>query len=171
MDKIQQNNFGEGISLSIANAERLLSDVKLLFENRKYASARVFAMLSWEETAKASFILEHRDQKQPIDQSEWKRKFVHHASKLDGFQNIMGFVGEPIFENERREADLIEYFEDYSVRLKSAREGLTYVNYDFDNNRWVSPKSVFVFYLGKKEDCSEVITKAEACLAWIKEQL
>ena len=174
VDRIRQDKLEEGISMSIANAERLLSDAELLFKNSRYASARVIAMLSWEETAKAYFMFNNKENRADISEDEWRRKFSRHVAKLDGVQNIMGFYGEPLFEDDSVDIGLMAlgFLEDHSTELKNTREGLTYVDYDFNNNRWVSPDSVFVrFFEDEEADCSEVIGIAGACIAWVKEQL
>lgn len=98
---------------------------------------------------------------------------MHHIAKLDGIQNIMGLYGEPIFETDLEEDAMISlgFLEDHSTELKNAREGLTYVNYDFRNNHWVTPDSIFVRFDDEKVDSSEIIEIAKTCIEWVKEQV
>lgn len=46
-----------GITLSLENAERLLKDARILFKNKRYASATCLVTLSLEEVGKAVLLV------------------------------------------------------------------------------------------------------------------
>ncbi len=173
MREIPSNKLDEGISLCLANAQRLLNDAKFLCENIRYHSGIMLAMYSWEEAAKAWFILGCKQERNNITLNQWRKKATLHVKKLDDVQALMGIHSSPIFDEEGWEAELRKQYgeKDHSVELKEGREGAIYVDFDFQEGQWVSPESRHIFGGDSEADCAEVIGIAEGCLAAVEEEI
>jgi len=173
MREIPSNKLDEGISLCLTNAERLLNDAKLLHENGRYPSGIVLAIYSLEEAAKAWFILNCKQERENITLKQWREKVMLHVKKLDDVQALMGIHSSPIFDEEGWEMWLRKQYgeKDHSVELKEGREGATYVDFDFQEGRWVSPESRYVFGGDSEADCAEAIRIADECLAAVEEEI
>lgn len=170
MDEISIGKLDEGISMCLANARRLLNDANLLHERGRHSSARVLAMYSWEEAAKAKFILECKQDGTNISMRQWRKNALLHVRKLDKVQELMDIHSERIFNEEGWEIELREEYgeKDHSVELKEGREGMIYIDFDFQENRWVSPESHFVLTGDAATDSEEVIGIAERCIEAVR---
>jgi AbiV family abortive infection protein len=79
---IPSKELCEGVKLSIRNAERLVKDAEILYDNGCYSSASFLAIVALEEEGKASMLLKgllvHKD----IPKKQWNDKFKNHKRKL-----------------------------------------------------------------------------------------
>jgi AbiV family abortive infection protein len=173
VQKIPCDKLDEGITLCLTNAERLLNDARLLHENGRHPSGIVLAMYSWEEVAKAWFILSCKEETKNITLNQWRRKAALHIWKLDNVQTLMNIHSSPIFPEDDWEVMLREQYgeKDHSVELKETRERATYVDFDFQKGQWVSPESRNVFGGDGEAYCTEVIRIAENCLSAVREEM
>lgn len=78
---LTEQQVSDGLSRSIANAERLLEDAKLLFENLRFASAVVLATLSIEESGKAELLKSSPVANRGDQWKSWWKRFRDHKFK------------------------------------------------------------------------------------------
>ena len=75
----------EGIRLSIENCKRLVTDAKILFDNKRYSSAIMLLILAKEEFAKALLLLNHEKDGLELSVNKVKEYFSDHEIRLEEF--------------------------------------------------------------------------------------
>jgi AbiV family abortive infection protein len=74
-------NF-EGVQLSIRNAERLVKDAEILYDNGCYSSASFLAIVALKEEGRASMLLKELSAHKDIPKKQWNDKLKNHKRKL-----------------------------------------------------------------------------------------
>ena len=118
-------------------------------------------------------MLNCKQERRNITLKQRKEKATLHVKKLDDVQALMDIHSNPIFDEEGWEILLRKQYgeKDHSVELKEGREGATYVDFDFQEGRWVSPESRYIFGGDDETDCAEAIRIAYECLAAVREEI
>jgi len=137
-------DYDKGLTLSEENARRLIDDAKILFEKKRYSSASYLAIQGMEEVGKALLLLRYKREKKEITKSQWKNVFCQHKLKLDEVQKaITKHVGKfRVFEGF---GTAKKYWSDDRVQewlvkaLKREKDDFAYVDYDFQNQKWLIP--------------------------------
>lgn len=149
---IPYKELDEGIKLSIENAERLIKDAKILYDNGCYSSASFLAIVALEEEGKASLLLKrllvHKDipKKQWDDRSEFKnhkRKLIAAQEAISKYRKLRIKVGSKRWKQVHL-TDLAKFF-------LEQKDDCLYVDWDFKTRRtqitgkWKSPLKDVVF--------------------------
>lgn len=141
---IPHRELEKGIKLSIENAERLIKDAEILYDNNRYPSASYLSIVALEEEGKASRLfsrlLDHKD----ISRKNWEEKIMDHRKKMIAIQETISKyrklrikVGEERWKQVHL-TDLAEYFLKY-------KDDCLYVDWDFETRKtqitgkWKSP--------------------------------
>lgn len=148
MDKffipIPHTELKEGIKLSIENAERLINDAEILYNNGGHNSASYLCIAALEEEGKASILLRRSLDNKDVTKKYWDEKILDHGIKIIAVQRtILNYRKLRIkIGSERWKqvdlADLAKFF------LKS-KDKCLYVDWDFETRRtqitdkWESP--------------------------------
>lgn len=136
---IPLNNVQMGIELSLENAKRLLEDAKLLFENKRYASAVSLGALSLEELGKAVLLLNELTQKRDISASAYKKIFRSREAHIEKFKapfkyaELYGFKSVGYVEKQRINKLIDAFSKDFNLRKQRG----FYV--DWIKGKWWSP--------------------------------
>lgn len=150
--------FEEGIQKSLENAGRYLEDALFLFRNKKYQSSILLSMLSYEESGKTMMLIDYRNREEEITKSQWIKKFCNHTMKnLTSLRAIWQEVG------------MTSLFQGHDVRLSKFQQDwknvFTYVDYDFENQKWTSPLSPKSFGMkSAKSFCISAMSQASKSL-------
>jgi AbiV family abortive infection protein len=128
-----------GIELSLKNTQRLLDDAKLLFENKRYASAVSLGVLSLEELGKAILLLNELVQKKDASATVWKKIFRDadaHIKKLKAphkYNKLLGFESEYYSGEQKINTIINSLSKDFNLRKQRG----FYV--DWIEGKWWSP--------------------------------
>jgi len=146
-----------GINLALQHSVSLLNASGELFNNKKYPSSIPLAILSYEESAKASWLLKNLKEKRGITKEDWK-SLVHHDFKLiqlekDNLEMINSMSDaemkiyldfqrenvESIAEKSKEDAiskrkDLLDILN----KFEKIKENCFYSNWDQNEKKWKS---------------------------------
>ena len=75
------SELDERIEKSVENSSRYLNDALFLFQHKRYESAILLSMLSYEESGKALSAMDSKMQKRRVTKSRWVKKFCSHTIK------------------------------------------------------------------------------------------
>ena len=132
---IPLNKLGAGIKESIDNATRYLNDALFLHQNERYQSSILLSHLSFEEAGKALLLMDYQKEEKEITKRQWRKRFCSHSLKnLISIKKIWQDAG---YVSPIPEADVWQAR--FDVDWKNV---FTYVDYDFENHRWTSPKEI-----------------------------
>ena len=154
-----------GIDQALKNSTRFLEDSILLFENQRYQSAILLAMLSYEESGKTLMLLNYKKNEIELTQTQWKKKVCVHTKKnLEILKQLWSDAGIqpkiPLHE---------EYLSKFQQEWKNI---FTYVDYDFTNLKWTSPMSPKSFNIDSLKSFSKsAIDQATKALELVTKQV
>jgi AbiV family abortive infection protein len=100
------SEIAEGMNAATHNAERLVKDARLLFENDRYASALSLAILSIEESGKHHVFRELALARNEKETKECWRDYRSHTKK-----NVLWPLLETFLKGARRAQDFLPLFE------------------------------------------------------------
>jgi len=147
----------EGIMFCKNNAERLLRDAHILFENGKHVSSFLLSQLSLEEEAKAFRLVQKQLKGKTFSKKEWEDFAYSHEEKLRYIQRVVDELdadmvrrstgidywqvlkkmykgmGEKNLENHRKKV---------SEDLKKFRNTRLYTDYDFEERSWTDANQI-----------------------------
>jgi len=163
----------KGAELSKNNAERLLQDAKVLFNNQKWNGSFVLSTLSLEEQAKAFKLINKYAKGKRFSKKEWKDFAISHNKKLAYIEKTVDrldarkvreqtgidFWGvlKKTYQNAGAKS-LEDYRKRFSKELESFRVQTLYIDYDFKNKKWLENAQVSMgFCLNRKRTAEELL--------------
>lgn len=148
MDKfsipIPNSELKEGIRLSIENAERLVKDAEILYDNNRHMSASYLSITALEEEGKAIILLSRLLALKDITKEDWKENMLHHQPKIIAVQETISkyrIVSLIVKHGQKRRVDPA----DFAKFLLKSKGRYIYVDWDFVtrrtqiNDKWESP--------------------------------
>jgi len=141
---IPYKELDEGIKLSIRNAERLIKDAEILYDNGCYPSASFLAIVALEEEGKAFMLLKRLLDHTNIPKKQWDDKFKNHKPKLIAAQEtICKYRKLRIKVGSKRWKQV--HLTDLAKIFLEHKDDCLYVDWDFKTRRtqitgkWKSP--------------------------------
>jgi len=140
--KINKTDYDEGLKICERNGLQFNLYAREEYSNRKWRSAYLFGVISFEEFVKCHMILDSYNKKF-ISYSKWKNKMTQHPPKIEygvkllnqHFDNLISDLqkkGVPA-QNIKKNINLSDV-KNFVNNVLSKRTSFVYVNYDFDNN-------------------------------------
>jgi len=159
MDKflIPSEKILQGMNFAMGHAISLLTTSGELFNQKKYPESTPLAILSYEESAKASWLLRHLEEKRGVTKEDWK-SLSDHKFKLTQLENdnlkminnmssteiqiYLDFqqeTAQDIAENSKEDAmtkrnDLLEIL----GKFDKVKQNCFYSNWDSTKKKWKS---------------------------------
>ena len=186
---IPHRELDKGIKLSLENAERLIRDAEILYDNGRYSSASYLAIVALEEEGKTLLLLRNLLDRKDITAKQWKKgKFTKHIKKINAVEEIISKTARKLMmkvgderEKQVQPAVMARY-------LRRDKDECLYVDWDFETrktqitDKWKSPVKDLVFdgfpLVDEKERCKKaggLIFEAklglEATRLWVEEKL
>jgi AbiV family abortive infection protein len=134
---IPQENLRSGIKIAIHYSAKLITTSGKLFNEKEYQSSIPFAILAYEEGAKANWLLKHLEKEKGITQKEWQT-LQHHKFKL--------------IELEKYNLEMIDDMSEAEMEI--------YLNFQKEQDKEIAEKSKDDA-LKKRKDLLEVLAKFE----------
>lgn len=172
--KLTPRQAADGIKAAIENAESLLSDAKLLFDNGRYERSVALSVLAIEEAGKISII---RSILLEDDSSFLKKSWQQYRRHTD--KNLSWILPELAAKKARHLEDMRPIFDknsDHGQTLENLKQ-LSFYTDSFLNSKWSLPKDVIDEKLAKavlavadilaKKDKSPMTSERELEL-WVK---
>jgi AbiV family abortive infection protein len=144
---IPHTELEEGINLSIENAERLIKDAEILYENNRYSSASYLSIVALEEEGKASILLSKLLEHTDISKKYWNEKIASgrsHRKKLIAVQETISNYGKLKMKAGEERWKQVHLTDLAEIFLKHKDDSL-YVDWDFETRKtqitgkWKSP--------------------------------
>jgi AbiV family abortive infection protein len=104
--RLSPSQVAEGINAANRNAVRLAEDARLLFDNQRYASAGALAILSIEESGKASILRAIALARSEDERRQHWKDFRSHTRK-----NVMGAFSELVAHGARHLDDFAALYD------------------------------------------------------------
>ena len=137
--------YFDGISKSLSNAEDLFDDAEILFNSNRYQRAYTLFQLSIEEISKAFLIYLFILGKDYNDENEFKvfkKSFLSHKQKTatsNGIDLLLSFLTK----NTKLKKNLINRCYSYNKQLSQLNNYKNKSLYtDISNNEFISPKQI-----------------------------
>src|SRR4030043_454493 len=86
---IPNSELREGIRLSIENAERLIKDAEILYDNNRHTSASYLSITALEEEGKAIILLNRLLAGKDVTKEDWEESMLHHQPKIIAVQETI----------------------------------------------------------------------------------
>lgn len=141
---IPNSELKEGIRLSIENAERLVEDAEILYDNNRHMSASYLSITALEEEGKANILLKRLLDGKDVTKEDWEENMKDHQRKIIAVQEtISNFreVSRIVKHGQKRRVDPANF----AKFLLKSKDGYIYVDWDFEtrrtqvNDKWESP--------------------------------
>jgi AbiV family abortive infection protein len=147
----------EGIMLSKNNAERLLQDAHVLFENGKHVSSFLLSQLSLEEEAKAFRLVQKQLKGKTFSKKEWKDFAYSHEEKLKYIQQVIDELDADMVKRSTGidfwqvlkkmyqgtgEKNLQDHRKKVSRDLLKFKNTRLYTDYDFQKRSWTDADQI-----------------------------
>lgn len=137
--------FPRGVKWCLENAERLLGDAQILNRNKRYSSAIVLSVFSWEEIGKATILRQYWSKKKVVTEKEWYDVIRNHVAKAK--ETRLTIEDDLAFHFKKDNPNLKILFDEFiqseavnmSVKLK---EHYLYVNWSWRG--WSSPERLTI---------------------------
>jgi AbiV family abortive infection protein len=125
----------------LENAKELLNGAKILFQYQKYSHATALAILSYEETLKASFIVLWK-QKIVSKKFIMEKVFKDHLTKLLLEKSTVS-IFEKKSKNKKIYKTILQLNKDktYAIKINSLKKRSLYVDLDGINGQIYSPNN------------------------------
>jgi len=166
--RIPKSDFLEGLTLCEKNGLKFLSYSRKKLFNEEYLPAYIYGLISFEEFIKAYMILESWND-DFISRNKWENKMITHKEKLrlgakllyESYKNVIEkLINEGTLPEQIINIDIIKrYDEKYVKEVLENRTSFVYVNYNHNNNSWISTKDI------NPEKTSELINASSSI--WI----
>ncbi|WP_304141338.1 AbiV family abortive infection protein [Mesoflavibacter zeaxanthinifaciens] len=144
--KLEIDNLKEGILKNINNAQELIDEAEILYENEKYARAYLLSHFAIEESSKCGMLLKiiaFKIWNEKIDIKTVRKGFINHKEKIKNFKLLEIFNENKIFDL-KTEIGKLNDFKNQSI----------YVNWT-NENEFIMPNEIF-----NKEMTEEMIQKS-----------
>jgi uncharacterized protein (UPF0332 family) len=111
--KLEIDNLKEGILKNINNAQELIDEAEILFENEKYARAYLLSHFAIEESSKCGMLLKiiaFKVWNEKIDIKTVRKRFINHNEKIKNFKLLEIFnenKNQSIYVNWTNENEFI----------------------------------------------------------------
>lgn len=125
---------------SLRNAQRLLEDATILFKNGSFPSSILLSFLSCEESAKALLTLDHWANKKVITPNQWEKKFKKHVKKLERLEKAIQTHVRRV-KKVKTTPEIPDFIKSYADFMQKGKLKFTYVDYDFEQQRFIDPLS------------------------------
>jgi len=143
-----------GYESAIENAECLLKDAQILYENECYASSIQLSLLSCEEAGKAYGIAIHLSQGKEISETLWEKgMFRSHLKKIFSANKALSLsldnkLREAIQKHEADESlarflGIDPHKDTIQWKAEWLKQHVTYLNYDFKKGQWLKPSTIW----------------------------
>lgn len=167
--KLTPKQAAEGIEASIENSNSLLTDAKLLFENKRYERSVALAVLAIEEAGKISIIRSILLEDEPGDLKKSWQEYRRHTDK-----NLSWILPELASKGARQLEDMGPIFDtnsDHGQTLENLKQ-LSFYTDSFTNSKWSSPKDVIDEKLaGAILTIADVLSKKDNSLMTTEKEL
>jgi AbiV family abortive infection protein len=141
---IPNRELKKGINLSLENAENLIKDAEILYENGRYPSASYLSIVALEEEGKASMLLNRLLDHKDVSKKYWDDSITSYPKKINAVQQTVSKyrklrvkVGEKRWKQVHL-AHLAKLFLEH-------KDDCLYVDWDFETrktqitDKWKSP--------------------------------
>jgi len=141
---IPNSELKEGIRLSIKNAERLIRDAEVLYNNNRHMSASYLSITALEEEGKAIILLNRLLAVKDITKEDWDENMLHHQPKMIAVQETISKFRKLSLIVEHGQKKRVDPAGLAKSLLKSKGKYI-YVDWDFVtrrtqiNDKWESP--------------------------------
>jgi AbiV family abortive infection protein len=160
--KLSRDQICEGINIAVSNANRLVSDAELLFQNKRYPSALGLAILAIEESGKISILRGMAVARNAEDLAESWNQYRSHLSKnsmwiFPGLVNAGGRVIDDFKKAVYKDSD-------HTYMLDALKQVSFYTDC-YGGNIWSNPNDVI------QEDIVEGILNIAKILTKAKKEV
>lgn len=172
--KLTPKQAAEGIKAAVENSASLLTDAKLLFDNRRFERSVALSVLAIEEAGKISIIRSILMEDAPGELKKSWQEYRRHTDK-----NLSWILPELASKGARHLEDMRQIFNkgnDHGQTLENLKQ-LSFYTDAFSNSKWSLPKDVIDEKIAKailsiadilaKKDNSAMTSEKELEL-WVK---
>lgn len=161
---IPNRELKEGIRLSVENAEKLVSDAEILFDNNRYTIASYLSVVSLEEQGKALILLKKFLDKEDITRKYWNYKLEHHEPKIIATLELVYSKYKSVkIKTNKSQWKRIDTA-DFAKSILKQKPKTIYVDWDFETrktqitNKWESPnKDVVLKGMSLSDDSTDYV--------------
>lgn len=163
--------YREGLELCEENAVRLIEEADKIFQIGAFTAAFFLGFTAWEEIGKAFLFLQNWDEDN-IPKKKWIGRFKDHVEKVriakgfletHRFKKLIQFSprARELFFPEDKDVSKINVVieEEYARSVFNNRNSILFINYNFKDNKFESPKDFI-----NPGQASEMISSAKYSL-------